>query len=457
MTFVAAKCPQCGGELQLNPEVETGFCMHCGSKIVVMDAIKAVRVDNSHMIDTWMQMGDLAVESGNYKEAYDNYTKVIEAQPTNWNAMFKRGKAAGWQSTLANIRLLESALSFAKAIELAPRENRQRDHLILDSVKELLSLSLALIALRANRFENWPDEDEANKIFNDVNTIETVFKVFTEKSGVQVDDYLNSIGQQIDLAVSSAFYGKISSDYNGDDYHPGQFQFYQYLERIDLCINILEKTINLCEGDYEANIERYKQIISFENKALDSCSWDYTINAFGKDWHKDIQLTSTARQLRREDIDLATKKITELSELKKQAEIAEEQEKERIEQEKKKKNFDDYWSLHIAEKSQFEKEKTELENELDNLIKQEELATISLIQEIQIMTNQSEQLVEQKERLGLFKGKERQSLQMKIENIQSEINNKKLKVDEIKEPYDIKIKELKTRIDQIKTELTMER
>lgn len=90
MTFVAAKCPQCGGDLQLDPEKETEFCMHCGSKIVVRDAIKAVRIDNSHMVDTWMEMGDSAAESGNNKEAY--YTKVVEAQPNNWRAILKEVK-----------------------------------------------------------------------------------------------------------------------------------------------------------------------------------------------------------------------------------------------------------------------------------------------------------------------------------------------------------------------------
>ena len=48
------------------------------------------------------------------------YTKVVETQPNNWSALFKRGKSAGWQSTLTNIRLVETAIGFAKAIELAP-------------------------------------------------------------------------------------------------------------------------------------------------------------------------------------------------------------------------------------------------------------------------------------------------------------------------------------------------
>lgn len=457
MTFVAAKCPQCGGDLQLDPEKETVFCMHCGSRIVVRDAIRAVRIDNSHMIDTWMEMGDMAAESGNYKEAYEFYTKVVEAQPNNWRAIFKRGKAAGWQSTLANIRLLESATSFAKAIDLAPWDNNERENVILDSAKEITSLAVALIALRAKLFEKWPDDDEANGFFEDINTINNAINVLTEKSRVQISGYLESIGRQIDLAVISAFYGTISSDYNGDDFHPGQFQFYQYLERIDRCINLLEKTINLCEDDYAANIERYKQIIFLENKALESCSWDYEIYSWGQDWHIELQLSAKAKMWRRENIAIANKKIATLSEMGRQKEIAKKQEKERIEQEEKKKRFDDYWSAHAPEKIQLEKEKSELIGRLEILENEKESVSLPLINEVKKISNQLDNLKEEKQKLGVFKGKEKQALQVKIDDIQSDLSQKKANLEKIKNPYETKIKTIKVRIEEIDNELTLER
>lgn len=107
MSFVAAKCPQCGGDLQLDPEKEMGFCMHCGSKIVVQEAVRAVRIDNTHMIDAWMKMGVTAAEAGNNKEAYEYFTKVVENDSNNWQAVFQKGKAAGWQSTYGKSRMAE--------------------------------------------------------------------------------------------------------------------------------------------------------------------------------------------------------------------------------------------------------------------------------------------------------------------------------------------------------------
>lgn len=40
MSFVDAKCTSCGEELRLDDSVETGFCMYCGNKIAVQDAIE---------------------------------------------------------------------------------------------------------------------------------------------------------------------------------------------------------------------------------------------------------------------------------------------------------------------------------------------------------------------------------------------------------------------------------
>ena len=54
-----------------------------------------------------MTMANNAVGSGNYKEAYNYYTKVVEVEPENWRAIFGKGKSAAWQSTLSNIRATE--------------------------------------------------------------------------------------------------------------------------------------------------------------------------------------------------------------------------------------------------------------------------------------------------------------------------------------------------------------
>jgi len=41
MKFVAGICPQCGGEIQLDPDKESGYCMHCGVRIYTKDVLQS--------------------------------------------------------------------------------------------------------------------------------------------------------------------------------------------------------------------------------------------------------------------------------------------------------------------------------------------------------------------------------------------------------------------------------
>lgn len=118
MPFVAAICPQCGGEIQLDNQKDTGFCMHCGSKIVVQKALRAVRIDNSHMVETWIKLGKAALEVNNYSEAYEYFTRVLEVKPDDWFATLYKGYSAGLLSTWKKPRINELIYAIQKANNL---------------------------------------------------------------------------------------------------------------------------------------------------------------------------------------------------------------------------------------------------------------------------------------------------------------------------------------------------
>lgn len=123
MPFVAARCPQCGGELQLDNGKETGFCMHCGSKIVISEAIRTIKVDNTHMVANWMNLGQSAAKAGNNEEAYQYFAKILEADPENWEAFFFKGRAAAWQSSIAKPRFNELFEGINQANIIMDRKN----------------------------------------------------------------------------------------------------------------------------------------------------------------------------------------------------------------------------------------------------------------------------------------------------------------------------------------------
>lgn len=122
--MAALVCDICGGKLVIGAG-GIAVCDSCGMehspyrmKEKVQEVKGTVRVDNTHLIDNWLKMGMAAAQAGNNKEAYDYFTKVIEIDPENWRAIYEKGKAGAWQSTLGNLRTAEIYQGITMALEI---------------------------------------------------------------------------------------------------------------------------------------------------------------------------------------------------------------------------------------------------------------------------------------------------------------------------------------------------
>ena len=90
LAFKSARCPNCSGELSLDPTMDKGFCMHCGSNIVVEEAIKKVKVDGLASVQNLLDMAENMKRYGKYREAYNYYTKALEIDPKYYKTIYKR-------------------------------------------------------------------------------------------------------------------------------------------------------------------------------------------------------------------------------------------------------------------------------------------------------------------------------------------------------------------------------
>lgn len=138
MTFTAAKCPNCAGDIQVPDDRDAVKCMYCGSDIVVREAIKAAAAGIN--LENLLRLADEATNSANYTEAYSYYTKILETDPNNYRAWYGKAISAGWQSTLANIRLPETISGIESSLKNAP-ENEKNE------LKEKAALSLNQLAI----------------------------------------------------------------------------------------------------------------------------------------------------------------------------------------------------------------------------------------------------------------------------------------------------------------------
>jgi hypothetical protein len=116
MNFTAAKCPSCGGELQVPPERELVNCLYCGMSIVVRDAIQAAAP--AETVENLLTIARTAAASNNSQEAYNYFTRILERAPTNVEAWCGKATAAGCMSTMSNLRLKEMVTGFDKALDL---------------------------------------------------------------------------------------------------------------------------------------------------------------------------------------------------------------------------------------------------------------------------------------------------------------------------------------------------
>ena len=447
-----ATCEVCGMEYSAERMREKVAELK-GGAVPAAPASPASPVNNTKLVENYLSMAESSYDAKNKSEAENYANKVIELDPENSKAWLIKGKAAGWSSTLQNNRISEAVFAFSKAIEYAGDDDKEV--LKEETKEEVKSLGVALISLRGDRFAKWPDEEEANGFISDITSILSVLVQFIKQAGVIVplQELMAPIATTINQSVVKAWQDVIWPDYNGDpndsDDRANKYEWQRYIKRIGHCTTLVEKAIELCDEDDESDITRYENLIYFHEKAIDSCSWDYTFSSYGsgKIWSKDWSLTEEAKNIRR---GLITQYKTKIAEIKAKAEA----EKTAA----KKARIAAYWEEHKEEKEKLEKDQKELKAKKSELKKQieqlekDKLAVPSLQQLITIQKS-IESLETEKKGLGLFKNKEKKAIDDKIAVLTSDKITAKAQVDAEQKAIADKIAPLQADLDKTEKEL----
>lgn len=110
-----------------------------------------------------------------------------------------------------------------------------------------------------------------------------------------------------------------------------------------------------------------------------------------------------------------------------------------------------YWAEHKEEKERLEAEKIELAKKVADL--QKEMDALNPQAKSEEMTSQIYELVMQKNALGLFKSKEKQALQDKIDEVKTQKEAMRAKAAEEMKPIKAKMEPLKKRLDEVVSRL----
>lgn len=433
--MAALVCDLCGGKLIMGAG-GIATCDSCGMehsadrmKEKVLEIKGVVRVDNTHMVDNYLEMANSAYKADNNSEAESYCNRIIEIDPTNYKAWMLKGKAAAWQSTLQNSRVDEGVAAFIKAINNAPED--EKEDYIEEAKDQIKALAVAMIQLRANRFAKWPDEEESNGFIADITSILSTVVSFLRQAGVliPISEIMAPIATKINESVVKAWKDVVWPEYNGDpndsDDRANKYEWQKFIKRVGYCTTLVEKAISLCSEDDEDDIQRYENLIFMHEKAIASCSWDYNLGTYGtKYWHKDWQLTNEAKNYRRGLIREYEGKIKAIKEETARKEAAEKAEKERIAREAAQKRLDAYWLEHAEEKAALETELGNLKSQIEAInaalnnqlaALKEEIAAIPGKSEISTLDGRIIKLTAERNSLGIFKGKEKKAIQEQID------------------------------------------
>ncbi len=146
MKFEDAKCPNCGATLQLDNSLETGYCVYCGSKFMVREAIQRMKIEVSGQvsitgistIENDIKLGQQCILAQDWKQAEDVFRLAISKKTNNFDAWF------GWLTASTENYTLYNSIKGVYGFDSAFRNCMQygdatQRKLVLKSINSLVT------------------------------------------------------------------------------------------------------------------------------------------------------------------------------------------------------------------------------------------------------------------------------------------------------------------------------
>ena len=146
MKLTAAKCPNCGANIEVDENSDKTKCEFCNSPIIVEDAIAKYKVElsgevtvkNLPQVESLMKNAERLYKNNDLQEALDKYDAILDIDADNYNAILKKAicRYLLMKPLKSDISLLKN--SFYDVIELLQGNIQEIDNTasILEGVME---------------------------------------------------------------------------------------------------------------------------------------------------------------------------------------------------------------------------------------------------------------------------------------------------------------------------------
>ena len=452
----ALVCDICGGKLTMGAG-GIATCESCGMqynseriKEKVQEIRGTVQIDRSNQTSSFLQMAKSARKAGNNLEAEAYSNKVIEIDPSNYEAWLIKGQAAAWQSTLANPRIKEGVQFIAKGINYAP--NTLKESLLTAAENDISDILTAMNKLRSERFEKWPDADEAKGWMDELLGFSQTILLFAELTHYIIDKgrVLNPIAKSVEQTVISTW-NRCQNEYFPPNCafanYPDKNRWETFIERSNNCILMMECAAAFDEN-YDDLLHIYENAITMREYTKDSMYWDFKYMYVGQQWVKcpdnNFVLAEQGKSAHARKISEYRQKIDGINGKK----AAQKKEEAR-------KKTEAYWNAHVEERRKLEEERDSLNGEIN--LKRKEIEKIPGKDDVANIQKKIDNLRQQKAALSVFKAKEKKAIQAEIDNESARKKTIQDRMDATKQVIEKEIEPLERRIKEIQNELSRER
>lgn len=127
MTLVPLKCPNCAGDIQLDDGREFGFCIYCGTRILISEFVtQKVEVDYSRRASSFAEIALDWLRRGEVGHADEYADKALDTDPSNPDAWFVKG--------MISPNSVEQTMAFERAVSSKNQEVVDKSKARLDEL-----------------------------------------------------------------------------------------------------------------------------------------------------------------------------------------------------------------------------------------------------------------------------------------------------------------------------------
>lgn len=270
MKLSAAKCPNCGANLNVDEKYEKTVCDYCKSVIVVEEAVEkhrleisgSIEVENLPKFENYLKLANMHFDDLEYEEAYEQYSKACELDPENYIVIFRKGLSKSLSTNYNDFEVNSAINGLKNAYNLLRKSKLEKEKvnsMILECNNTIITLvKFATDFYDKHSFNLEEAEDFTSKMISCFNALEYIYDLVIDDKDIEIRIIDNIIDT---LQIMLFKYKKYIPD--------GQILERTYIVRSKVSKEYKAKMkyykelkIKLCPDSKEAKVQKYKRIIT---------------------------------------------------------------------------------------------------------------------------------------------------------------------------------------------------